>query len=62
MQEKRVVSEADYRCALAEIRRLAESEPDRGTLEGDRLEVLAAAVEAYESNFHLRESEDAENR
>ena len=55
-------TEADYRQALSEIRQLAESEPDRGTPEGDRLDALALIVEAYGPDRWGRSLEDAENR
>jgi HTH-type transcriptional regulator / antitoxin HigA len=40
-------SEADHEAALAEIERLSGSRS--GTLEGDRLDILATLVDAYES-------------
>ncbi len=42
-----VRSEADYEAAMAEIERLWGAKS--GTLEGDRLDVLATLVDAYES-------------
>src|SRR5215467_15773368 len=42
--------EADYEAALAEIERLFDAAPN--TLEGDRLEVLATLVEAYEEQHY----------
>lgn len=41
-------TKADYQQALAEISRLVDIDPEPGTLEGDKLEVLATLVEAYE--------------
>jgi HTH-type transcriptional regulator/antitoxin HigA len=43
---KPIKTEADYQAALAEIEQLFEARP--GTQEGDRLDVLATLVEAYE--------------
>ena len=62
MQIAQVVSEADYTQALAEIRGLIESEPDRGTPDGDRLDALVALVEAYEAGSCAQDSADFETR
>jgi HTH-type transcriptional regulator/antitoxin HigA len=43
-------TEADYEAALAEIERLFDAAPH--TPEGDRLEVLATLVEAYEEQHY----------
>jgi HTH-type transcriptional regulator/antitoxin HigA len=43
-------TEADYEVALAEIERLFDAAPN--TPEGDRLEVLATLVEAYEEQHY----------
>jgi HTH-type transcriptional regulator/antitoxin HigA len=43
-------TEADYEAALAEIERLFDAAPH--TPEGDRLEVLATLVEAYEEQYY----------
>jgi HTH-type transcriptional regulator/antitoxin HigA len=40
--------EADYDSALQEISAYFEHEPDPGSAEADRFEVLAALVKAYE--------------
>lgn len=45
-------TEADHEAAVAEIWRLMEKEPEPGSLEGDRLEVLALLSEAYEAKHH----------
>ena len=47
MDIRPVRSEADYREALTEAERLWDAEP--GTPEGDRVEVLATLIEAYEA-------------
>lgn len=49
MDVRPIKTEADYTWALAEIERYFESEPEPGTPEGDRFEVLADLVEAYEN-------------
>jgi HTH-type transcriptional regulator / antitoxin HigA len=41
-------TEADYDAALAEIARYFEHEPEPGTADGDRFDVLATLIEAYE--------------
>lgn len=43
-------SEADYEAALAEVERLWGTRS--GTPEGDRLDVLATLIDAYESEQH----------
>jgi HTH-type transcriptional regulator / antitoxin HigA len=42
-------TDQDYRAALREVSRLVELDPEPGTEEGDRLDVLATLVEAYEA-------------
>lgn len=45
-----IKTDGDYQASLGEIERLWDAAP--GTLEGDRLEVLATLVEAYEEKHH----------
>lgn len=47
---KPIRSEADYEAALAEVERLWGAKA--GTTEGDRLDVLATLVDAYETKHH----------
>ena len=47
MEIKPIKTNADHRAALAEIERLMDAEP--GSADGDRLDVLATLVEAYEA-------------
>ena len=47
---KPIRSEADYEAALAEVQRLWGA--SSGTPEGDRLDVLATLIDAYESEHH----------
>ncbi len=49
MDIRPIRSAADYRAALAEIARLTEEEPPEGSDALDRLEVMTALVERYES-------------
>jgi HTH-type transcriptional regulator/antitoxin HigA len=42
-------TEVDYKAALRQISTLMESDPEPGTLEGDRLDILATLVQAYEA-------------
>lgn len=44
-----IKTEADYHLALAEVERLFDAQPD--TPEGDRLDILATLIEAYESQM-----------
>jgi antitoxin component HigA of HigAB toxin-antitoxin module len=62
MRTEQAVSETDYARAYAEIRRLMEAEPDRGTPEGDRLDALAGLIEAYEANGSAGDRSDIEYR
>lgn len=42
-------TEADYRATLTEISALMDSDPEAGTPEGDRLDILSTLVVAYEA-------------
>lgn len=50
MEIKPIKTEIDYEAALKEIEQLFHAVP--GTLEGDRLEVLATLVEVYEDQHY----------
>ena len=50
MDIKPIKTEADYQEALGEIEHLFDAQPN--TPDGDRLEVLATLVEAYEERHH----------
>ncbi|GAA4325091.1 DNA-binding protein [Pigmentiphaga soli] len=52
MEIRPIYTEADYRAALKEISRLMESDPALGTPDGDRLDVLATLVQAYEAKHY----------
>ncbi|HVP85748.1 MAG TPA: transcriptional regulator [Rhizomicrobium sp.] len=49
MDIRPIRTEGDYDWALKEIERYFEKEPEPGTSEGDRFDVLAALIEAYEA-------------
>jgi HTH-type transcriptional regulator/antitoxin HigA len=56
MDIKPIRSEADYYAALSEVESLMSAE--FGTPEGDRLDVLATLVEAYEAKHYPMETAD----
>jgi len=47
-----IYTEADYKAALKEISQLMDSDPKLGTPDGDRLDILATLVEAYEAKHY----------
>jgi HTH-type transcriptional regulator / antitoxin HigA len=49
MNIRPIHTEADYKATLAEISTLMASDPELGTVDGDRLDVLATLVQAYEA-------------
>jgi len=49
MDIRPIHSEADHKAALKAISALMESDPDPGTPEGDRLDILVTLVQAYEA-------------
>lgn len=51
-------TDADYREALREVSALVDLDPEAGTDDGDRLEVLATLVEVYESKHFPIEPAD----
>jgi HTH-type transcriptional regulator/antitoxin HigA len=52
MEIRPIHTEADYKAALREISALMEADPDYGTPGGDRLDVLAILVQAYEAKHY----------
>ena len=48
MDVKPLHNERDYDWAIREVSRYFESEPEPGTADGDRFEVLSTLIEAYE--------------
>lgn len=49
MDIRPIHTEDDYKQALAEVSRLVDLEPEMASPDGDKLEVLATLVEAYEA-------------
>ncbi|NYT79328.1 helix-turn-helix domain-containing protein [Alcaligenaceae bacterium] len=58
MEIRPIHNEADYRRTLKEVSRLMDHDPDIGTPEGDRLDVLVTLVQAYETKHFPIESPD----
>lgn len=48
MDLRPIRSEADYRAALAEVGPMFDREPEPGTPEGDRFDILITLIEAWE--------------
>ncbi len=57
---KPIRSEADYEAALEEVERLWGAE--LGTLQGDRLNILATLIDAYEGEHHPIGPPDSKSR
>ena len=53
-----IQSERDHQTALQQISALMESDPDPGTPQGDRLDILATLVQAWEARHHPIEPPD----
>ncbi len=49
MEIRPIHTDADYKAALGEVSAYFDSEPEPGTPDGDRFEVLLALVESYEA-------------
>lgn len=58
MEPRIIKTEAQYREYLAEVERLAGSDPDADSREGARLELLAKLVEDYEQSVYAFEQPD----
>jgi HTH-type transcriptional regulator/antitoxin HigA len=52
MQISPIRCEQDYRTTLREVSRLMKLDPDAGTPSGDKLDVLATLVQAYEATHY----------
>ena len=52
MNIRPIHSKADYKATLKDISALMESDPAAGTPDGDRLDILATLVQAYEARHH----------
>lgn len=54
MDIRPIRTDADYKAVLKAVSRLMEHDPDIGTPDGDRLDVLTTLVQAYEAkNFPI---------
>ena len=58
MDIKPIRSDADYKTALKETSALMETDPESGTEDGDRLDILSTLVEAYENRHFPMELPD----
>ena len=58
MDIRPIHTKQDYKATLKEISALMELDPDAGTPAGDRLEILATLVQAYEARHHPIEPPD----
>ncbi len=52
MDIRPIHDEGAYKAALKEISVLMEKDPEVGTLEGDRLDIMATLVQAYEAQLY----------
>lgn len=53
-----IKTETDYRAALREVSPHFENEPEPGTPEGDRFDILLTLIEAYEAKHHPIDAPD----
>lgn len=58
MNIKPIRTPADYKAALKEVSFLMEHDPDLGSPEGDRLDVLVTLVQAFEARHYAIELPD----
>lgn len=58
MDIRPIHDEGAYKAALKEISILMDKDPDAGTPEGDRLDIMATLVQFYESQHHSIELPD----
>jgi HTH-type transcriptional regulator / antitoxin HigA len=59
MDIRPIRTEADYDAALKEIEQYFENEPEPGSIEADRFDVLAALIGAYEQEHWPIDAPDA---
>lgn len=52
MEIRPIQSKADYKATLREVSAYFDNEPEPGTPDGDRYDVLLALVEAYEAKHY----------
>jgi len=58
MEISPIHTEADYKASLRKIAALMETDPEIGTPEGDRLDILVTLVQAYEAKHVVIEAPD----
>ena len=58
MNIRPIHTKADYKAALKRVSLLIDADPDRGSVEGDELEVLGTLVESYEAQHYPMELPD----
>jgi HTH-type transcriptional regulator / antitoxin HigA len=58
MNIQAIHTEADYRATLKTVTKLIDLDPERGTPDGDRLQILGLLVEAYEAEHYPVEIPD----
>jgi len=58
MEIRPIKTEEDYKAALREVSAFFDNEPEPGSAEGDRFEVLITLVEAYEAKHYPIELPD----
>lgn len=58
MELKPIRTEHDYSAALSEVSAFFDKEPEPGTAEGDRFEILLMLIENYEQKHHAIEAPD----
>ncbi|MGI8526721.1 MAG: helix-turn-helix domain-containing protein [Pseudolabrys sp.] len=60
MDVRAIHSEADYQWAIDEVRRYFDKEPEPGSQDGDRFEVLLQLIKAYEGKSPVPEADPIE--
>ena len=58
MEIRPIHNEADYKASLLDISTLMDLDPDAGSPDGDRLDILATLVQAYEAKHYPIDSPD----
>ena len=58
MEIRPLRTEADYQAALEVVARYFDQEPELGSVEGDRFELLLMVIEAYESKYYAIDTPD----
>lgn len=56
-----IKSEADYDWAIAEIAKYFQNEPEVGSLDGDRFDIFATLIEAYQDKHYPIDAPDMEH-